>query len=66
MCGGVLEQIPCSRVGHVFRKNSPYSYRDDNKGKIQNHNKYRVISVWLDEWEEFYDALNPGTSYPHR
>lgn len=63
MCGGILEQIPCSRVGHVYRKNSPYTYPHGRKTYIQTYNKYRVVNVWLDDWAAFYDVLNPGTNY---
>lgn len=37
---------PCSRVGHVFRKRSPYHVSPD----IIRRNKIRLALVWMDEF----------------
>ncbi|GIY76283.1 polypeptide N-acetylgalactosaminyltransferase 5 [Caerostris darwini] len=59
MCGGTLEIITCSHVGHVFRKSTPYTF-PGGTSKIVNHNNARLAEVWLDEWKDFYYAINPG------
>ncbi|AWP16066.1 Polypeptide N-acetylgalactosaminyltransferase [Scophthalmus maximus] len=52
MCGGSLEILPCSRVGHVFRKRHPYDFPD---GNALTYIKCRQRSnfLWLDESREF-------------
>lgn len=61
MCGGTLEILPCSRVGHVFRESSPHSF-PGGAGNIINHNAARLISVWLDEFADFFYTTHPGLS----
>jgi polypeptide N-acetylgalactosaminyltransferase len=52
MCGGTLEMIPCSHVGHIFRKKSPYKWR---KGvDVLRKNTIRLAEVWVDEYAKFY------------
>ena len=54
MCGGTLEFIPCSRVGHVFRDRRPYG--NAGKGDTMGYNSLRVTEVWLDQYKmHFYN-----------
>ncbi|XP_035693465.1 polypeptide N-acetylgalactosaminyltransferase 13-like [Branchiostoma floridae] len=57
MCGGTLEQPPCSKVGHVFRSSAPYSNPSGPKTFIRN--TLRVVEVWLDSYKDLFYALNP-------
>lgn len=59
-CGGELEIIPCSHVGHVFRDKSPYSF-PGGVAKIVNKNAARVAEVWMDAWKDFFYEMNPGS-----
>ena len=50
MCGGWIEIVPCSRVGHVFRSWTPYKLDTD---AIQKNN-VRVAHVWMDDFKYLY------------
>ncbi|CAO1440901.1 unnamed protein product [Diamesa serratosioi] len=50
MCGGILEIIPCSHVGHIFRKVSPYT----TETNFLQKNLVRLAEVWLDDYAELF------------
>ncbi|CAB0044256.1 unnamed protein product [Trichogramma brassicae] len=52
MCGGSLELIPCSRVGHVFRRRRPYGGL--NEGDTMLRNSLRVAYVWMDKYKDYF------------
>lgn len=53
MCGGEIEIIPCSRVGHIFRGANPYKFPKDRQKTVER-NLARVAEVWLDEYKDLF------------
>ena len=45
--------VPCSHVGHIFRKRSPYTF-PGGTGYIINRNLGRLVDVWTDEYAKYF------------
>ncbi|KAF0989696.1 hypothetical protein HZS_3402 [Henneguya salminicola] len=63
MCGGYMFNVPCSRVGHIYR--GPGLNRNDQGLNFKhpdsiNVNYKRVAEVWMDEYKNFLYAVKPG------
>ncbi|KAG8432391.1 hypothetical protein GDO86_002287 [Hymenochirus boettgeri] len=55
-CGGQLEILPCSVVGHVFRSKSPHTFPKGTQVIVRN--QVRLAEVWMDEFKEIFYRRN--------
>lgn len=62
-CGGRLQWVPCSRVGHIYRPFMPYSFgnmANQRKGPLVLTNYKRVVEVWFDDmYKEYFYTREP-------
>ena len=52
-----MEIVPCSRVGHVYRRRIPYKF-PEGKGIILR-NMARAVHVWMDEYKKYAYIRRP-------
>ena len=55
-CGGQLEIIPCSVVGHVFRSKSPHTFPKGTE--VITRNQVRLAEVWMDDFKQIFYRRN--------
>uniref|UniRef100_A0AAF5D663 Polypeptide N-acetylgalactosaminyltransferase n=1 Tax=Strongyloides stercoralis TaxID=6248 RepID=A0AAF5D663_STRER len=64
MCGGSVEFLGCSHVGHIFRSGHPYNMTGRNNNKdVHGTNSKRLAEVWMDEYKEYYYSHRTDLRY---
>jgi polypeptide N-acetylgalactosaminyltransferase len=56
-CGGRMVDVPCSHVGHIYRKFAPFP--NPGIGDFIGRNYKRVAEVWMDEYKEHIYKRRP-------
>ncbi|CAM4517343.1 unnamed protein product [Lepidochelys olivacea] len=51
LCGGSVEILPCSRVGHIFRNHILHTFPNEEAAV---RNKIRIAETWLDSFKEIF------------
>uniref|UniRef100_A0A4W2E3K4 Polypeptide N-acetylgalactosaminyltransferase n=1 Tax=Bos indicus x Bos taurus TaxID=30522 RepID=A0A4W2E3K4_BOBOX len=56
LCGGSVEILPCSRVGHLYKNEDAHSQLEQ-EAALQN--KVRIAETWLDSFKETFYKQSP-------
>uniref|UniRef100_A0A7E4ZXM1 Polypeptide N-acetylgalactosaminyltransferase n=1 Tax=Panagrellus redivivus TaxID=6233 RepID=A0A7E4ZXM1_PANRE len=55
MCGGSIEIIPCSHVGHIYRAGHPYNMTSTRGNPdVHGYNSKRLADVWMDDYKRLF------------
>ncbi|KAK7486207.1 hypothetical protein BaRGS_00022530 [Batillaria attramentaria] len=54
MCYGSVELVPCSHVGHIFRRSNPIKW----EGNVGMKNVARIAAVWMDDYINYFLEKN--------
>ncbi|XP_039492059.1 putative polypeptide N-acetylgalactosaminyltransferase 13 [Drosophila santomea] len=66
LCGGQIEIVPCSRIGHIFRRRHAFDFPSqldqqlNPAQEIYLHNSKIIAESWLDEYKNMFYALRPA------
>ncbi|XP_035692540.1 polypeptide N-acetylgalactosaminyltransferase 4-like [Branchiostoma floridae] len=64
MCGGSIETLACSRVGHVWGSRKTYSTGNRTIDYWTQRNNMRVAEVWMDNYKEHFYIRQPHLRKP--
>jgi polypeptide N-acetylgalactosaminyltransferase len=52
LCGGKLLEVPCSRIGHLFRAFTK-SRKHENGTDFVRFNRKRIVEIWFDDYKKY-------------